>query len=105
MLTDAKPESATNVTPETGVPWDAIARMALHPVQIRLLEEFDRAEQPLTPSDLQLRIGTYPLSLIAYHVRRLREMGLLRLTHTEPSRGSLLHYYVLARDIGRHDCA
>lgn len=81
-----------------GLRWDHVARHALHPLQIRLLEEFERAEEPLTPSDLQLRIGTYPLSLVAYHIRRLKDVGLLRLTHTEPSRGSLLHYYVLDRE-------
>lgn len=74
--------------------------MVVHPVQIRLLEELDRAQEPLTPSDLQLRLGTYALPLIAYHIRRLKQMGLIELTHTEPSRGSLLHYYVLAHDIG-----
>jgi hypothetical protein len=34
-----------------------------------------------------------PLGVVAYHVRMLRDYGLIYETRTEPRRGALQHYY------------
>lgn len=37
--------------------------------------------------------GTPALGVISYHVRMLRDYGLVRVTRTEPARGALEHFY------------
>jgi hypothetical protein len=61
-----------------------------HPIRIRaiVLMEFERG-----PRELADIIGA-PLGVVSYHVRMLRQYGLVTLSRTEPARGALAHYYV-----------
>lgn len=45
-----------------------------------------------SPGDLANVLGS-PVGLVAYHVRMLREYGLVEEAHTEPRRGALAHFY------------
>lgn len=61
-----------------------------HPVRIRaiVLMEFERG-----PKELAELLGE-PLGVVSYHVRMLKQYGLVTLSRTEPARGALAHYYV-----------
>lgn len=68
---------------------DGLAGFA-HPIRIRALVLMDRTE--CTPKDIAEWLGT-PLGVTAYHVRMLRQYGLVRETRSEARRGALAHYY------------
>jgi DNA-binding transcriptional ArsR family regulator len=61
-----------------------------HPIRIRaiVLMEFERG-----PRELADILGE-PLGVVSYHVRMLKQYGLVTLSRTEPARGALAHYYV-----------
>lgn len=60
----------------------------------RLLREFDSGVH--IPKDLAEKLGT-PLPNVSYHVKILREAGLIELARTEPRRGALAHFYKRSR--------
>lgn len=45
-----------------------------------------------TPGAIAAAKG-HPLGVVAYHVRMLRDYGVIELVRTEPRRGALQHYY------------
>jgi predicted transcriptional regulator len=45
-----------------------------------------------TPTAIAHETGQ-PLGLVAYHVRMLRDYGVLELARSEPRRGALQHFY------------
>jgi DNA-binding transcriptional ArsR family regulator len=60
-----------------------------HPTRIRalVLLEFESS-----PAEIATVIDA-PLGVVSYHVRMLREYGLIEQTRTEPKRGALQHFY------------
>ena len=70
-----------------------------HPLRIRILALMLEGE--ISPRDLAEAVQE-PLGVVAYHVRMLREYGLVIETRQEPRRGALAHFYTctpLARDL------
>jgi DNA-binding transcriptional ArsR family regulator len=73
-----------------------------HPVRLRILLAL--GGDTLSPSELEERLGV-GLGLVAYHVRTLRDDGLVALVETRAARGSLESFYrltargELARDV------
>ena len=73
-----------------------------HPVRLRILLAL--GGDTLSPSELEERMGV-GLGLVAYHVRTLRDDGLVALVETRAARGSLESFYrltargELARDV------
>ncbi len=65
-------------------------RAISHPIRIRLLAMLD--EEPASPVILASKLNQ-PLGTIAYHVRTLYDLGLLRLVNTRQRRGATEHYY------------
>jgi DNA-binding transcriptional ArsR family regulator len=64
-----------------------------HPTRQQILAELrDRAPAPASPSELAGVLGE-GLSQVSYHVKILRELGVLKLVRTEPRRGAVEHYY------------
>jgi len=61
-----------------------------HPVRLRVILALDAG--PLSPSQLDERLNV-GLSLVAYHVRALRDDGFLELVETRPARGSIESFY------------
>lgn len=45
-----------------------------------------------TPKDMAERTG-HRLGVVSYHVRMLRDYGVLELARSEPRRGALMHFY------------
>jgi len=60
-----------------------------HPIRIRALALI---EGERSPGDLAEVLGE-PLGVVSYHMRMLRDYGLVELTRTEPRRGALQHFY------------
>lgn len=76
--------------------WPAIARASAHPLQIRILIVAAAAEvvsPKALASDLEADLTT-----VAYHVRQLEKLGLLRELEDrqEQRRGATAHFYELA---------
>ena len=61
-----------------------------HPVRVRILERLKQG--PASPSELSGMLGT-PLGATAYHVRTLRQLGLVELVREERRGGAIEHYY------------
>jgi DNA-binding transcriptional ArsR family regulator len=75
--------------------WEKIARASAHELQIALLERLAGSAEPMSPSELAELVDA-PLGVVSYHVRMLRDRGLVELARTEPRRGALQHFYRLA---------
>lgn len=80
----ANQEPVTNITDPRWL------RAISHPIRIRLLAMLD--EEPASPVILASKLGQ-PLGTIAYHVRTLYDLGLLKLVSTRQRRGATEHYY------------
>ena len=80
----ANQEPVTNITDPRWL------RAISHPIRIRLLAMLD--EEPASPVILASKLEQ-PLGTIAYHVRTLYDLGLLKLVSTRQRRGATEHYY------------
>lgn len=85
--------------------WFALAIDGVHPVKVAILETLaEGGNAPMSPNMLaataRVRAVTpapgVNLGVTSYHVRQLAGKGLLVLESTEPRRGALEHFYVLA---------
>jgi hypothetical protein len=77
--------------------WEALASHLLHPVQLQIIEALAWIDRPLSASELvKVFAGEERLSAVAYHVRRLADIGALKPTEQrQPTRGSLEWLYQL----------
>src|ERR1700753_3210560 len=80
----ANQEPVTNITDPRWL------RAISHPIRIRLLAMLD--EEAASPVILASKLNQ-PLGTIAYHVRTLYDLGLLKLVSTRQRRGATEHYY------------
>jgi hypothetical protein len=62
--------------------WERLARAAMHPVKIAVLEALERGEA--SPRKLAADFDR-PIATVSYHVRQLREAGLIELTRNARS--------------------
>src|ERR1700679_1269985 len=79
-----------NQEPVTNITDPRWLRAISHPIRIRLLSMLD--EEPSSPVILASKLDQ-PLGTIAYHVRTLYDLGLLKLVSTRQRRGATEHYY------------
>lgn len=89
----------------------AKARVVAHPLRVRVLLELKTPPQngrgrnhsltnrQQTPKTLATTLGAR-LENLSYHVRELRQAGMIELVRTTPVRGALEHHYRLS-DAGR----
>lgn len=64
-----------------------------HPLRSDIFQQL--CERPASPSDLAKAVRA-PLGNTSYHVRRLAEMGLVRLVDRRERHGAIEHYYAAA---------
>jgi DNA-binding MarR family transcriptional regulator len=77
----------------TAINWEALARSALHPIQLQIIERMaSRPDERFSPVDLAESLSE-PLPNLAYHVRQLANQGLLAKAGTAPRRGAVQHFY------------
>lgn len=79
-----------NQEPVTDITDPRWLRAISHPIRIRLLAMLD--EEPASPVILASKLEQ-PLGTVAYHVRTLYDLGLLKLVSTRQRRGATEHYY------------
>lgn len=79
-----------NQDPVTNITDPRWLRAVSHPIRIRLLAMLD--EEPASPVILASKLRQ-PLGTVAYHVRTLYDLGLLKLVSTRQRRGATEHYY------------
>jgi DNA-binding transcriptional ArsR family regulator len=79
-----------NQEPVTNITDPRWLRAISHPIRIRLLAMLE--EEPASPVILASKLDQ-PLGTIAYHVRTLYDLGLLKLVSTRQRRGATEHYY------------
>jgi DNA-binding transcriptional ArsR family regulator len=90
-----------NVLKQSRGPSRSVAAIVNHPVRARCWDAL--AERTLSPKELADELRQ-PLSDVSYHVRVLRDLGLIELVETRAVRGAVLHRYkaverpVLTRD-------
>ena len=84
--------------------WDALIARLIHPTQLAVIEAMLWIDRPLSSAEL-VRIfdGEVVLSSVAYHVRRLAELGVLEQTGTRQVRGAIEHFFRLADVEGAPD--
>jgi DNA-binding transcriptional ArsR family regulator len=70
---------------------DNIVKALAHPARREILRIFD--EGIASPKEIAARVQL-PLPNVSYHVKILRELGLIELKRTTPRRGAVEHHYV-----------
>lgn len=74
---------------------ESLAAIVTHPLRRRIW--YAMAEQrPISPRELADELGD-PVNDVAYHVRVLRDMGVIELAGTRPVRGATQHFYRTVR--------
>jgi len=66
-----------------------------HPIRLAIMRA---AVDEFSPKQMADTFGDVSLQLVSYHVRILRDAGLLTLSGTEPRRGALEHFYRASPD-------
>lgn len=70
---------------------DRIVKALGHPARREILRIFD--EGIASPKEIAARVGL-PLPNVSYHVKILRDLGLIELKRTTPRRGAVEHHYM-----------
>jgi DNA-binding transcriptional ArsR family regulator len=78
-------------------PEEALLQVLRHPLRRQLLRRYleSEAADGVGPRELALAEKA-PLSNVSYHVRVLAEKGAVELVRSEPSGGSVAHFYKAA---------
>jgi DNA-binding transcriptional ArsR family regulator len=69
---------------------ESLAAIVSHPLRRRIW--YAMTEHPISPRELADQLGQ-PVNDVAYHVRRLRDLGIIELVGTKPVRGATQHFY------------
>jgi hypothetical protein len=80
--------------------WDALITRLLHSMQVLIIEALRWIDQPLSATDLEKIFDkTRGLSVVSYHVKRLKDLGVLERVSTRRVRGAWeRHYFFVASD-------
>jgi DNA-binding transcriptional ArsR family regulator len=72
----------------------SLAAIVTHPLRRRIW--YAMSEHPISPRELADQLHE-PVNDVAYHVRVLRDMGVIELAGTRPVRGATQHFYRAVR--------
>jgi predicted ArsR family transcriptional regulator len=72
----------------------SLAAIVTHPLRRRIW--YAMSERPISPRELADALHE-PVNDVAYHVRVLRDMGVIELAGTRPVRGATQHFYRAVR--------
>ncbi len=73
---------------------EPLAVIVSHPLRRRIW--YAISDHPISPRELADELGQ-PVNDVAYHVRRLRDLGVIELAGTKPVRGATQHFYRAVR--------
>jgi hypothetical protein len=90
--------ASTRALRDPGSFWEDLGLRLLHPAQILIMEAIQWIGRPLSPTQLrEVFEKKRPLALLAYHCRRLVELGvLMTLAWQVPVRGTIETFYTYA---------
>lgn len=72
---------------------DVVVKAVAHPIRREILRRLEGNENGgLSPKQLADELDK-PLGDVAYHIRALKDAGVLKLQNTKPRRGALEHFY------------
>lgn len=72
--------------------WEKVAKAELHAIRVDVLEALVRGKR--SPTQVVNETGE-PLGNVSYHMRVLREKGLIEIVETVPHRGAVEHIHAL----------
>jgi hypothetical protein len=77
--------------------WSLLVPHVVHPLQVAVIEALLWIGQPLSSADLEKVFGLkFNVSLLAYHVRKLAETGVLVPIRSRQRRGATETFYFFA---------
>jgi DNA-binding transcriptional ArsR family regulator len=80
-------------------PWAEVVPLFVHPVKVAAIEALSWLDDPFSPKQLEeMSAGSFGVSIAAYHMRTLADLGLIEKSHQAQVRGALQTFYRLVRD-------
>lgn len=77
--------------------WDTLVPYLIHPVKVAIIEAMEWVDAPLSPRELdRIFDEQFGVSLVAYHMRTLAELGVVEKVGQQPVRGALQTFYALS---------
>jgi hypothetical protein len=77
--------------------WDTLVPYLIHPVKVAIIEAMEWVDVPLAPRDLdRIFDEEFGVSLVAYHMRTLVDVGVVEKVRQRPVRGALQTFYALS---------
>jgi hypothetical protein len=77
--------------------WSGLVPRVVHPLKVAVIEAMAWLGRPLSPSELhEVFERRFSLSLVAYHVNKLEELGALAEIDSRQVRGATEHFYYFA---------
>jgi len=77
--------------------WDTLVPYLVHPVKVAIIEAMEWVDVPLSPRELdRIFDEEFGVSLVAYHMRTLAEVGVVEKVGQQPVRGALQTFYALS---------
>lgn len=77
--------------------WAALVPHVVHPLKVAIIEALVWIGEPLSPAELERVLDhQFGLSLVAYHVNKLVEAGVLQAVGSRPVRGAMETFYFFA---------
>jgi hypothetical protein len=77
--------------------WGTLVPYLIHPVKVAIIEAMEWVAMPLSPRELdRLFDEQFGVSLVAYHMGTLAEVGAVEKVGQRPVRGALQTFYALS---------
>lgn len=76
--------------------WESLIPHLVHPVKVAMIEAMQWIDVPLSPRELDLIFEEkWGVSLVAYHMRTLADVGVVVRVHQQAVRGAVQSFYSL----------
>lgn len=76
--------------------WAVLVPRLVHPMKVAIIETMSWIDEPISPRELdRIFEDQYGVSLVAYHVRVLADIGAIEKVRQQAVRGALQTFYVL----------
>ena len=71
--------------------WATLVSQRVHPVQVAIIEALERMERPLSATEMSklFRVKGWYVGIVAYHVSKLAEAGVIEVKSERQVRGAL----------------
>jgi hypothetical protein len=77
--------------------WDLLVPHLIHPVKVAIIEAMGWVQVPVSPRELdRIFDEQFGVSLVAYHMRTLAEVGAVEKVRQQSVRGALQTFYALS---------